>query len=235
MGPALHRTVARRVGHHVRPVGQPAPFLEREVEQRRQGHGGQFFGHQVDPIEHLADRQAVEDEAGALADDRREILQVGRRHHRADGAALLVVARRVHGDEAGSGRPLGHLGLGLQALQGDAVGGGEHLVIGVHRHDVGPFAHRPVGPVGARRRVVDRRLGAQALEVGPHGVGLEETRLGRIEGLQRLGPGPRAGLVLQIYSAVAHRECLQGLSEGSSRSGGASRAMLWSPTGRPAP
>ena len=41
----------------------------------------------------------VEDLAGALADQRLQLLQVGRRDDRADGLALHVVLGRVHGDE----------------------------------------------------------------------------------------------------------------------------------------
>ena len=90
------------VGEHVRPVGELAPILEREVEEGGQRHGRQLLRHQVDPVERLADRQGVEDLAGALAHHRGHVGDVGRRDRRADRLAVDAVLGLVHGDEAGA-------------------------------------------------------------------------------------------------------------------------------------
>ena len=149
--PALHRAVAGLVHDHVRPVGQLAALLEREVEQRGQRHRRQLLRHQVDPVELLADRQGIEDLAGALAHHRRHLGDVGRRHGRADRLALRTLCSRlVHGDEAGAAaaarlaaasalqRRSPALAICLEVGQADALGGGERLMVGVHRHDVVP-------------------------------------------------------------------------------------------------
>ena len=202
--PALHGAVARRVGDDVRPVGQLAAVLEGEVEQGRQGHGGQFLRHQVDPVELLADGQGVEDQAGPLADDGRHALKVGRRHGGADGLALRAVLRLVHGDEAGAaagprpGQLAQHLllfGQGHQVRQGDALGRGEDVVVGVHRHDVLPPGHGPVGPEVALGGEVDGVLAPQAGEDGQDGVLLEPVGATRVQELEGGFVGLADGLV----------------------------------------
>jgi hypothetical protein len=188
-------------------VGQLAPLVEREVEQGRQGHGGQFLGDQVHPVEGLADRQGVEDLAGALAHHRRHQGDVGRRQRRADRLALGAVVRLVQADERGFAAPRGldllllgalarqpqALGRHLQVCKHDPAGGGEGAVVGVHRHDVVPPGDRPIGTKFALGREVDGVLGAQALEDGPDGAGLEAVRIARIELLKRQGGGLGCG------------------------------------------
>ena len=74
-------------------------------------------------------------------------------------------------------------------------------MVGVHRHDVVPGGHRPIGAELALGREVDRILGPQALEDGPQGVILKALHLGRIELGQRRGIGLRGGLA-DLHSDV---------------------------------
>ena len=69
---AVDHAHARDGGGDVRPVGQLAALLEGEVEQGRQHLRGQFDGDAIDPVEGLADRQALEDLHRALPDQRLE-------------------------------------------------------------------------------------------------------------------------------------------------------------------
>ncbi len=188
-------------GGHVRPVGQFAPLVEGKVEQGRQHLGGQFDRHPVDPVEGLAPGQGVQDRGRPLANDRLHIGQVGRRDDRADGLALGVVPRRVHGDEAGPAQ------FGPRIADGDPAQGrvgGEHPVIGVHGHDVVIAGDRPIGAELAVAAVMDRRLPAQPLEPGPVGIGAEQLRVTGVEIFQgrRIGLGPR--VLGQSHGAVSH-------------------------------
>ena len=74
---------------------------------------------------------------GPLANGGFHERKVGRRHDRTHGLALLVVTRRVHGDEHWPPKLFG------QVANRDGGLGGEHLVIGVHGHDVGIARHGP--------------------------------------------------------------------------------------------
>ena len=208
-GQVGHRPMPRRRGHGVGPEGQLAPLLEGEVEQGRERHGGELFRDLVHPVELLADRQAVEDQAGPLADQRRHDRERHGRQGRADGLALHVMARRVHGDEVGPGlrirvaKPLGGLGR-----QGDALGRGKHLVVGIHRQDVVVAGDRPVGAVVAVGRVVDRRLLPQTLEGRPHGVVAKQRGPRRVKLLDRRLVGDLARLsplvAQHVHISIGH-------------------------------
>ena len=159
-GPRVHRG-------DVRPVGQLVPLLEREVEQRRQHLGGQVDRHMLHPVEGFAARQAVQHAAGAFAYGAGQVLQVPRRDDRRNGLALLVVLRRIHGNEAGTPE------IHRQVAQHDAAHqrvGRKRLLIGIDRHDVAVTGHRPVGAVDAVRAPVHRIFPPQAFEPGAPGV-----------------------------------------------------------------
>ena len=187
-------------GGHVGPSGELAAVLPREVEKDRQGHGGQFDGDLVDPVELFADRQAVEDFAGPLTDDRLHLGEVVRRDHRADGLALDVMLGRVHGDEHRQREVFRRVG------QDDGRIGGEILVVGVDRHDVVELRHRPIAAdIFLRRyRPVNRVFLPQALEIGPHRIGAEQLRIGRIDVRQGHGIGRIARGPLQVDGAIIH-------------------------------
>ena len=96
-----HALGAGQRGGHVRPPGQLAPLCEGEVEQGGEHACGQLDGDLLDPVEGLADGQAVQHVDGALADDRGKLAQGLGAHGGADGAALDVVLGPVHGDKHG--------------------------------------------------------------------------------------------------------------------------------------
>jgi len=187
-------------GRHVGPARQLAAFREGEVEQRREHLRRQFDRDAVHPVEGFVLGKAVENIADALADRAFELGEVRRRDDGAYRLALIVMLGRVHGDE--------HRKLEVLVLvaQHDAAFGREDLVVGVHRHDVLVARDRPVRSgflVG--RAVMHGRLGAQALEVGPHRVVLEEKRIGDVDLLQRSRIGGIARFVgLVFHGSVAH-------------------------------
>ena len=191
----------RQAGGDVRPSGQLAPFLEGEIKEGGQHLGRQLDGDLVDPVKLLADRQRIEDRRRPLANDRLQVLQIGRRDYRADGLSLHVVARRIHGDEA---RPAQ---VGARVADGDAAQRRvrrKHLIIGVDGHDVLVAGHRPIGPELAVVAPVHRRLAPQAFEVGPEAVGQEQVRITGVKIFQRhrVGIGPR--LVPECARIVGH-------------------------------
>ncbi len=158
--PRVHRAVAVRVaGGHVRPPGEQPPVVEGKVEQRGQHLRGQLDRHAPHPVEGLADRQAVEDARGAFADGGFQQRQVGRRDDRADSLALLVVARRVHGDEAGEDLVRRTLGQRDAAQVGVRREAGR---VAVHRQDVLVARDRPVGAEALADHVVHRVFAAAA-------------------------------------------------------------------------
>ncbi len=198
--PALHRAVARHVGDHVRPVRQLAAFFERKVEERGERHRRELLRNEIDPVEFLADRQAVEDLTRTFAHDRRHLRHVGRRNRRSDGLPARHMLRLVHGDEPGAAATArSHdfflLGNRLEVGERDAVGRGERFVVRVHGHDVGPARDRPIRSELAFRREMHRVFAAQPLEHRPERVGLESIGAGGIELLERgvvsLGDGFR--------------------------------------------
>ena len=69
-------------GGHVGPPGEQPPVLEREVEQRGQHLRGQLDRDALDPVEGLAERQAVEDPAARSRIERLQPREVGRRDDR---------------------------------------------------------------------------------------------------------------------------------------------------------
>jgi len=92
---------------HVRPEGELAALLVGEIEQRRQHARRELDGHAVDPVEGLADRQALEDLDDPLADQRLEMDQVARRSDRLHHLPMGIVLRPVHGDEPRLQREVG--------------------------------------------------------------------------------------------------------------------------------
>ena len=175
----------------IRPVDQLVAIREREVHQRRQHLDGQLDRHVLHPVERLVARQRIEDVPRALADRRRQLVQVHRRHDRRDHLALLVVLRRVHRDEAGAAifhRPVGDRDAAQHRL------GRIGVVVRLDRHDVLVLGHRPVRAVHAVLRVVHRVLAAQALEIRIPGVVLVELRVADVD-LHRAAANmrPRSG------------------------------------------
>ncbi len=174
-------------GGEIRPVGELAPLLEREVEQGGEHLGGEFDAHPVDPVEGLADRKLVEDLGRALTDQRGHRLQTVSRDDRRDHLALGVVLGRVHGDE--------HRQLEIFRLfvDRDAALRGEHLVMRLYLDDVVKAGDRPVGSGLALRAIVDRGLVAQALEERPEGIVGEALVDADVDLVERrgIGLGPR--------------------------------------------
>ena len=78
----------------------------RNAEQRRERHRGQFDRDLVDPVDVLADRQAVEDLAGALADQRLQRLDGRRLRDGVHRLALKGVLGLIHRDEHREGKLL---------------------------------------------------------------------------------------------------------------------------------
>ena len=100
----LRRLEDVRVGNRLRrvgPVDELVAVLLGHVEERRQHLARELDGDVPDPVELLVDRQAVEDLAGALADQRLHVREPALRELRRDDLALLVVLRRVFHDEHG--------------------------------------------------------------------------------------------------------------------------------------
>ena len=183
---------------HIGPIDELAAIFLRHVEQGGQRHASQFFGHQVDPVKFLADRQAVQNRTRPFADLRGHDGQVHRRHGGRYRLALHIMFWRVHGDEHRQ-----RIHVRLPTCDIDTALGvvrREPLVIGVDRHDVVVFGDRPIGTELVFGAVMDRIFGAKALKDRPHGVGLEQRRLRRVELLkrQRIGLGPRLRQTRQI-------------------------------------
>ena len=65
-------------GGYVRPARQFAAIFEGKIKQGGQHHGGEFNGHPIDPVEHLAGGQTIQDILGALTDQGRHSRQAGR-------------------------------------------------------------------------------------------------------------------------------------------------------------
>ena len=97
---------------------------------------------------------------------------------------LLVVLRRIHGDEHRQGRRVARTFIDNGYAAAPDVRR-KHLVIGVHRHDVFKAGYRPIGAIGALGAVVDRILATQALEIGPVGVASPELDVADVDVLER--------------------------------------------------
>src|SRR5208337_2168832 len=94
------RARARVHSGHVRPAGQGPPLLKREIKQRRQHLRRQLDRDTIDPVEYLAARQLLQDTDRPLANGGGHFRQIRRGDNRRDDFPLLVVPRRIHGDEA---------------------------------------------------------------------------------------------------------------------------------------
>ena len=107
LGHAGGAHLLRARGRHVRPERELAALLVRKVEERREHPRRQLDRDAVDPVEGLADGQAVEDLDAPLADQRLEPREVARRGDRLHDLAVGVVLGAVHRDEAGLEREVG--------------------------------------------------------------------------------------------------------------------------------
>ena len=178
----------RRVGcidvadRDIGPVGELAPLLPREREQRRQHHRGQLDRDLVHPVERLVAGQSREHGAGALPDRGLVARKIVRRRDRCDRLALRGVARRIHADEAAAFH-VGGLVLDLDAAKLGGIGG----VIELDRHDVVVARYRPIGAVCALGAVVDRRLSPQARKQWLPRILLVDGRVADIDRPERLG------------------------------------------------
>ncbi len=192
-------------GGHIRPASELAAFLEGEVEKRGEHLRREFDRDAVHPVEGLVLGQFIENAAGAFADRTFELGEVRRRDDGAHHLALVVMLGRVHRNEHGELEVLVLVAERYSAL------GGKDLVVGIHRHDVLVARNRPIGAcVLIGGAVVDRRFVPEALEIGPHGVVLEEVRIGDVIRLQRSRIGCVARFVGLIFNrCVAHRVCFR--------------------------
>ncbi len=172
------RPLHRQRRRDVRPVGEFAPFLEREIEQRRQHLRRQFDRHAIDPVERLANGQRIQDLRRALADDRFHQRQIAGRDDRAHRLALHVVLRRVHGDER---RPAHVRPRVADRDAAERRFRREHLVVRIDRHDVLILRHRPIRPELALPAPMHGIFRPQALEVGPMRVRAEQLRIAGVQ------------------------------------------------------
>ena len=208
----------------VGPAGELAPIFQREVEERCQHQRGQLHRHRLDPVERLALGERVKHCSRSFADERLEVPQIARRHHRLHRAALAGVLGRVHGDKRHELYRVGRLSVDRRPDR-DAVRGRERLVVALDGADVGPLSHRPVATRGAQLVEVDRIFPAQAREVivptvvakqvGVQRVDVFEGKFGRLrdtaaeDGLFPLGMStgtgpPRLPLSLSRVCHVGH-------------------------------
>ena len=170
------------------PPGQLVAVRPGEIEQRRQHHVGQFDRNPPDPVEGLVARQRVEHVGGALADQRLEIGEVGRRHDRRDGAALRGMTGRIHPDEVCKLLPFWLIGdLDAAEFRARRI----VLMVELDREDVVVARHRPIGPERRRLAIMHGIVAAQLREQRPPGVvlikpGIADVDRGQLA-LQRLG------------------------------------------------
>jgi hypothetical protein len=165
-----------------------------------------FTSGALHPVEFLADGQVVEDARRALTNGGFQQRQVAGRDDRADDSALLVVARRIHRDEAGEDlvrRPLRQRDAAQEGV------GGEAGVVGIHRQDVLVTRHRPVRPEALAHHVMHRVLLAQPLEVPADDVLLEQVTLADVDLLQRHRPGLVA---FGMGNRVVHESARRGVA-----------------------
>ncbi len=192
LGEALLFRVHRRLGRvdigdrDIGPVGELAPVVPRIIEQGREHHRGQLDRHSLNPVEGLVARQPVEDLGGPLANQPFHVGEVCRRDDRADHLALVVVAGRIHADEA---RPVHVLGLILDLDAAQFRGRGIDLVVDLDLHDVFVLGHRPIGAVAAIAAVMHRVLAPQPGEIGVPDVILVEPRIADVDGVERHAAG----------------------------------------------
>ena len=160
------------------PMGELAPVLLGKVEQRRQHHGRQLGRHEIDPVERLVARQAIEHPRRALADQPLHVREVGGRHDRRHGLALRRVARRIHADETWPLRSL-RLICDLDAAQllRRRIG----PVIELDLHDVGVARDRPIRSERALGMEMHRILATQPRKVGTPVIVAIEPRLADVD------------------------------------------------------
>ena len=127
------------------------------------------------PVEGFTARQLIKHGLDTTADQAFPLLQLCRAHRGGCGGALHIVTRRVHGDKHG------RLEIQLWFPDHDAGLGGELLVVGIHVNDVVEAGNRPVGPEGLAVDEVHRVFIAQALEVGPVLLVLEQAGIAGVQ------------------------------------------------------
>ena len=148
----------RRDDRNIGPLRQQAAVLVGKAEQRRQHLGREIDRDLRHPVEFRAHRQSVEHVGRALADQDFEIAQIRLRDDRTDRPALLVVARRVHGDEIAP-RAILERNPAVFRIRG------KHRVVGVDLHDVVEPGDRPIGPPARFRAIMHGVLAPQAREI----------------------------------------------------------------------
>ena len=80
------------------------PIFKRKVKDRGQHLCRQVDRDFLDPVERLANGEAVQNIADTLSNQRFHISQIARRHHTLHGGALYVVNRWVHRDKLADGQ-----------------------------------------------------------------------------------------------------------------------------------
>ena len=110
----------RAGGGHVGPVRELASIIERKVEQLCEHPRGEFDRDPIHPVESFGYGQVVENFGDSLADQRFEQQEVTRRNDRLRHLALVIVLRRIEGDEPGF-----HRKIGIRVTQHNASDGGE--------------------------------------------------------------------------------------------------------------
>ena len=135
--------------------------------------------------------------------------EVPRRGDGLDALAVRLVPRAVHGDEAGRQR---EVRLGVDDHDGGR--GGEQLRVLLDVDDVVELRHRPVGAELALGAVVHRVLLAEAFEVSPERVRLEELGVRDVDLVEGDRVGVGSGLALRRGGLRG------GFAHGVSRTGG---------------
>ena len=171
--PAVDETIARRRRDDVGPACQTAALLQRKIEQRREHQGRQLDRDTIDPVECLANREAIQDILRPLADQRFKLLKILGRDRRAYHLAMNIVTRGIHAEEIRHVEPVLRRrvqGRVIKDETADACVRRKDLVVRVDGDAVVEAGDRPECAVGALRAVMHRGLIAQALEIRMHGL-----------------------------------------------------------------
>ena len=97
-------------GRGIRPVGQQMPLLLGKIKKCGQHLGGQVDRHPVYPVEGLTHGQSIQGFPGTLTNQQFKLPQVAGRHYSLHSTALVVVQRRIGGNE----HLHRHVGLGVE-------------------------------------------------------------------------------------------------------------------------
>ena len=123
---------------HIRPAGQLAAIVKREIEQSGQHHGGQLNRYRIDPVKFFIDRHGVQQVLRALANECRHFRQAHGRNNRCHGFALHIMLGLIHGNKHRQFKISRRIGQNNGRL------GRKTLMVCIDRHNILIAGHRPI-------------------------------------------------------------------------------------------